>query len=379
MMLTVLSFVFVFGILVFVHELGHFLAARFFKVRVDEFAFGFPPRIWGKRIKDTEYAINAIPIGGYVKLLGEVGAEPKDATKEELAQIRKDAKNPENLQNKKPWQRAVIFASGVTMNFILAWLLLTAFYAFGGRPLLPNMFDSKLVQNNQKVVVTQVTKDTPAQKVGVSTGDQILSIDDKKVYDANSVFSAIQSGKEVSGLKTVKIKLLRAGTELEKSITTYKETREENGLKVDVQRIGIEMVESGTVKTSLWAAPIVVGLWDFFKQIFTQFKVSKDVGGPIAIAQISGAAAKLGISALIQVMAVLSIAVAIMNILPFPALDGGHILFLAIEKLIRREVPAKLKNAVNYAGFGLLLLLMAVVTFSDLSRIGLISFLKGLF
>ncbi len=392
MLITILAFIFVFGILVFVHELGHYLAAKAFKVRVDEFAFGFPPKIWGKKVGDTEYAINAIPIGGYVKLLGEVGVDPKETSKEVLALYKKETKNPANLQNKKPWQRAVIFGAGISMNILLTWLLLTIFYLFGGSPLLPNMYNSKLIENNQKVYISEVTKDTPAEKADIRQDDIIVSVDGKTVSDMSSVFTYVQNeGSDLSD-KQVELKIERNGEELVKNITTYKETITESGITADVQRVGITMVEKGNIKSSWWAAPIVaasqtgniiklnsVGLFDFFKQIFTEFKISKDVGGPIAIAQISGAAAKLGFMTLIQLMAVLSVAVALLNILPFPALDGGHILFLGIEKILGKEISSQYKNVVNYVGFSLLLLLMAVVTIGDLSRIGVFSFLKGLF
>lgn len=392
MILTILAFVFVFGVLVFVHELGHFLAAKFFGVRVDEFAFGFPPRIWSKKIKGTEYAINAIPLGGYVKLLGETAEYVHDVTKKELARIKKDAKDPANLQNKKPWQKIIIFASGVLGNLILAWAILTIFYAIGGTPILPNMYESKFIQNNQKVYVTEVEKDSPAEKAGLTSGDQIISIDGTDIHDTSSVFMAVQKGENVDGLKVVKIKFQHGDQSLEKNVSTFKKVIEENGVKTEIQRVGITMEEKGKISASWWSAPVVAaektweiieinttGLYDFFKKIFTQFKLSKDVGGPIAIAQVSGAAAKLGFMPLLQVIAVLSVALAILNIMPFPALDGGHMLFIGIEKIIGREVPIKFKNAVNYAGFGILLLLMTAVTVSDLGRVGVIDFVKGLF
>jgi regulator of sigma E protease len=377
MIITILAFVFVFGILVFVHELGHFLAARNRGIRVDEFAFGFPPKIWSTKKGETTYAINAIPIGGYVKLFGEEG---------------EGAKKKDSLAHKKPWEKVLVLAAGVSMNILLAWLLLTAFYIFGGRPIIPGMESYKQVSNNQIVTVAEVAAGTPAEKNGIKKGQIVVSIDGKPVHTNSDVFEQIQGAPEVDGARVVSMVVSENGKEAAKTVSTYKDEIEVAGQKKTVNRVGITMDESGSIKAIWWAAPIVaaketfqiaklnvVGMYGFFKALLTQGQLSKDVGGPVAIAQLSGGAARMGAMVLLQFIAVLSIAVAILNILPFPALDGGHIMFIGIEKIIRKEVPAKAKNAINWAGFGLLLLLMVVVTFNDLVRVGIIDKIKGLF
>lgn len=377
MIVTILAFIFVFGVLVFIHELGHFLAAKKMGVRVDEFAFGFPPKIWSWKKGNTTYAINAIPIGGFVKLYGEEG---------------EGAKKQDSLASKKPWQKTVVFAAGVAMNLALAWILLVIFYLVGGKPLIPAMGDFRQIKNTQTVTISEVAAGSPAEKNGVKSGQTVKLINQKEIHTTGDVYEAIRAGADDNGNKSVLVTVIENGTEQTKKITTYKDEIESGGQKTTVNRIGIVMTETGKIQSAWWAAPWIalketgkiielniVGMFNFFKGIILGGHLSKDVGGPVAIAQLSGGAARLGVIVLIQFIAVLSIAVAILNILPFPALDGGHIAFIGIEKIMRREVPARIKNTINWAGFGLLLLLMAVVTVNDLVRIGLIDKIKGLF
>lgn len=377
MITTILAFILVFGILVFVHELGHFIAARAFGVRVEEFAFGFPPKIWSKKKDDTLYAINAIPIGGYVKLYGEAG---------------EGKKNAESLAHKGPWQKVAIMVAGVVMNLILAWLLLTLFYIIGGKPILPGMSGYSGVQDERKVVVTGVVKGSPADLAKISNQSEIISVNDVRINEASTISQVIARTQEVNGVKDLKVGFIDQGQQKEAQIKTYKEKVQSGGQTVEVDRIGIEMTEEGVIRATWYKAPLIglmqlgnivklnaVGLYDFFKGLIIGKGLSEDVGGPIAIAQMSGGAARLGFAVLIQFLAVLSIAVAILNILPFPALDGGHILFIAIESIIGRPVPDRVKNAINLTGFGLLLLLMVIVTFGDLSRLGIIEKLMRIF
>lgn len=365
-MVTFLAFIFVFSLIVFVHEFGHFITARIFGVRVEEFAFGFPPRIWSKKGKKTEYAINLLPIGGYVRLFGEDGERSKEK---------------DNLQNKKPWQKAVIFAAGVIMNFLLAWFLLTGFYLIGGKSFISGMEGHKGVINTQQVFVTDVVKGSPAEKNDLQKGDQIISVDGKEVSGYEAVFAAVQEAK-VGGKKEVALTIKRGDQLQEKKLATYTEKIQDGKNSIEVERVGISMDAKGKIMTPFYLAPIVgiqeevriakltiVGFGGFFKQIFTEFRISQDVGGPIAIVQMSGNAARLGASALLQFVVILSVTLGVLNILPFPALDGGHILFLAIEKIMGREIPTSVKETINKIGFGLLLLLIAVVTFKDLTRI----------
>jgi len=373
-----LTFLIVFGILVFVHELGHFLAARFFGVRVDEFAFGFPPRIWAKKKGNTQYAINLIPIGGYVKLWGEEGEGSKD---------QKD-----NYLSKKPWQKIVILGSGVLMNFLLAYFLLVLFFTIGGKPLIPGMADHPKVINTQRVQVNDVTSGSPAEKSEIRPGDVIVEIDDKKVYTNAEVFLTIQSKAQKEEDPNYKIMVERDGRILEKSVGIFTEEIEENGKKNKYFRIGIGMEETGKVQALWYNAPIVAvselarivkltleGLGGFFGTLFSELRLDENVGGPVSIYMVTGMAAEIGFAAVVQVIIILSTTLAVINIMPFPALDGGHILLLVIEKIKGREVSQKVKNALNSVGFFLLITLIIAVTFKDVLRFGIFEGIKGWF
>jgi len=365
MLLTALAFIFVLAVIVLAHEAGHFLAARKFGVKVEEFAFGFPPRIWSKKKGDTIYAINAIPLGGYVKLLGEDGAKDK---------------NPENLNNKKPWQKAIIFVSGVTMNILLAWFLLFGFYLFGGQAIIDGMWDYEGISNTQRVVINEVEEQSPASESGIVAGNKIISVNGQAVYNNNTVFGLVQLARtedrpiifvieSEDGLREVELK-------------TYTDKVKVDGEEVEVERVGVVLETVGKIQAKWYLAPVIAfqelvritglavdGIFDFLKTLITTLRISEDVGGPVAIAQLTGTAAEMGWSALVQTMILLSIVLAVFNILPFPALDGGHILFVGIEKITGREIPVALKNLLNLIGFGLLLLLIISVTFKDVARL----------
>lgn len=362
MITTILAFIFVFGILVFVHELGHFLAARLTGVRVKEFAFGFPPRLFSKKVKDTTYAINAIPIGGYVKLLGEEG---------------EDKKNPESLTSKSPLQKMFIFVAGVAMNFLLAWFLLTLFYGFGGKAIITGMWEHKGVENTQKVKITSVAKDSPAEKSGLRAGDLIVAANGEVVHWPVELFAKVQEVKTNNENAKVSVRVERDGETFSADLDTYKETIEGE----EVQRIGIEMDSVGKVQSKWYLAPFVaaketwrltemtlVEFGKFISLIVTRGELSESVGGPVAIVKLTGTAARLGFSALVQFIIILSVSLGILNILPFPALDGGHTLMVGVEGVLGKEIPQKWKDTINRLGFGLLLLLVIWITVRDISR-----------
>ncbi|MDD3480631.1 MAG: M50 family metallopeptidase [Patescibacteria group bacterium] len=373
MLLTIIAFIFVFGVVVFAHELGHFLSARRFGVKVEEFALGIPPRVFAKKKGDTIYALNLIPIGGYVRLAGEDGKKDNSES---------------NLLNKKAWQRVTIFAAGVLFNFITAYLLLVLFYTFGGRAIIAGMWDYAAVENTQRVIITEVEKDSPAAIEGIEGGDAIISVNGEPVYLHQTVFGAIQADSD----KSLDLVIERNGQEFDKNITTYTDTISIDGEEVEAERVGVVLETTGKIKTKWYMAPIVAaqefwhlvklsvsGVWDFVRTLFTTFTVSDQVGGPVAIAQITGAAASLGFAAVVQIIILLNIILGVFNILPFPALDGGHIATIGFEKLTGKEIPNRTKEIINFVGFALLLLLVLVVTWGDLGRIGVIEKIKDIF
>jgi len=377
-MIEILAFIFVFGVLVFVHELGHFLAARTFGVRVEEFAFGFPPRIWGKKRGDTTYAINLIPFGGYVKMTGEEGDGKKN--------------DPKNFQSKKGWQKVIILSAGVLMNLLLAYGLLVGFYAFGGKALLPGMGEHKFVENTQAVLVSEVVPDSPAEKAGITSGTIIKMVDGKEVFSTQEGFAAIQSVTEGKDGASVELVISKNGDIKTITVGTYPEKVESNGNITEYQRIGITMEDTGKIQSKIWAAPVVAAaetfrltkmtltsLGDVFVESIKNLKLSDQLGGPVAIFMVTGTAAKMGMSTLLQVIIILSLTLAIINIMPFPALDGGHILFIGLEKILGREIPDKIKRTVNLIGFCLLLLLIVLISIKDLGRFGIFQTVKEWF
>jgi regulator of sigma E protease len=279
-------------------------------------------------------------------------------------------------------------AAGVSMNIILAWLILTFFYLFGGKAIISGMDSYKGVTNSQHVYITEVVKGSPAEKSGLKVGDTIVSVAGSTVRFNNEVFDKVQTEKAKNASSPVAIVILRDGANQTLSIDTYKE-------KIDgteVQRVGISMAEAGKTQAKWYLAPIIAlretfrligltlaGLWSLLVSIFTKGQIGDQVGGPVAIYSLSGIFASIGFWALAQFIAILSISLALINILPFPALDGGHIAILIVEAVRGKKIKDSTKQAVNNIGFGLLLLLMVSLVFRDLTRLSVFEKIKGIF
>ncbi len=362
--LSIITFIIVFGILVFVHELGHFFAAKKAGVTVEEFGFGFPPRIFGIKKKETTYSINLIPLGGFVKMLGQDDFDVDSASKDE--------KNKGNFNNKPAYKRALIMIAGVVMNFVLAFILVTIGFSIG-MPVLSDgidRFEGAEIESN--VLVLSVSDNTPGSQAGLQPGDAIARIDDKAIENKLDLQDYIGShkGREI----VLDVKRDDENHDLV-SLTPREEYPENEGA------IGIGIEESQIVKYPWYKAIfigaretvyitglIAVALFEFFKDIFVSLHVSDEAAGPVGIAKMSGHVAQLGFVYLLQFVALLSINLAIINILPFPGLDGGRLLFLGIEKIIGKPINPKVENIIHLAGFGLLIVLIIVVTYKDVLR-----------
>ena len=359
MILTVIFFILLIGALVLVHEFGHFFVAKKLGIRVDEFAFGFPPRLFSFVRGGTRYALNLLPIGGYVKIFGESGEGEGVA---------------ESFVTRPVWQRFLIIAAGVVMNLILAWI----FFSIGSGLGLPTAVtaENEARVQNARVGIIGVDEGSPARIVDLRFGDIVKSasvnaekIDVREIDDLQK-FIAGHVGKEVA------LDVVRGEEFLVKKVTPRQAPPEGEG------PLGIALAKIGVIKTpwflawweglkmaALSTAAIVVGFAGLFKDILTTGGVSADISGPVGIFIFAREFGELGFIYLLQLAALLSVNLAILNALPFPALDGGRLLFLAIEKIKGSKVDQRVEKAIHTAGFIILIMLMVAVTYRDLARI----------
>jgi regulator of sigma E protease len=382
LMITILAIIVILGLLIFVHELGHFVAAKAMGVEVKTFAFGFPPRLWSKKVGETTYAINLLPLGGYVSMRGE----DEDGEVTEAAE-----KDPKSLLSKKPWQLLIIFLAGVVMNIVLAVLLLYLAFVIGFQPIYTGMWEHPGIKNELKVTVNDVEKGTPAETEGIQKGDIIKSVDGKSVYLNSDVITLIQD-KSGSDGAIVTLKILRNNRVVTKTLKTYKAKVQNGNKEVETNRVGVVLTTNGKVYGNLLVSPpaamseswhitklTILGVVDLFKQLILKFTVSNNVTGPVGIFVATSYFASLGFMSLVQFAALLSISLAVFNVLPIPGLDGGHIAIMALEVLSRRKFSTKAKNLIILIGFGLLILLMITVTIKDFINFDIIGYIKGVF
>lgn len=381
-MMTIIIFVVLLGMLVFVHELGHFVVARRNGIRVDEFGFGFPPRllgvikddagkyqiVWGnKDMPDgkTVYSLNWIPLGGFVKIAGEDGHDVDD---------------PESFAGKSAWIRVKVLGAGVFMNFVLAWFLISIVFMLG----LPQPIDPS--QSGQyddvKIQILSVVKGAPAETMGLKMGDEILSINGKQMTGLEQVSEEIASHRG----ETVAIQVNRFGEMLTLSGTPRTEYPGNEG------SLGISFSETAIVSYPWYQAiyeggiatyNITIAIFQAFGQMIASLfggdKAGLDVTGPVGIVYLTKQMSDLGLPYLLQFAALLSINLGIINILPIPALDGGRILFVLIEKLKGSPVSHRVEGMIHQIGFMLLLLLMLFVTVRDFSQFQILDKIRHIF
>ena len=351
-MTTLLATIFVLGILIFFHELGHFLVAKKSGIRVERFSLGFPPKLIGKKIGDTEYCISWIPLGGYVKMAGE---DP-------------DEKEPEG----KPWEfmskpvhtRALVVFAGPAMNFILAILIFWGVIFFAGK--------HEIHEDTNQIGL--VAAGGPADKAGIKPGDRIISINGIEVTTFREMAEIIREQVE----KPVEITWTRDGEQYTAMITTFKDRiLDEKGEIKYIGKIGIGASYT-TVKVGFFrsllegigtAIFILVETIKFILELITGTASIKLLGGPVLIAQFAGQAAKTGIVSLFSFMAFLSVSLSLLNVLPIPALDGGHLLFLGIEKIRGKPLSLKQRAAMQQIGLAFLILLAIFITYNDFLRL----------
>ncbi len=360
MFLTLIIFFLILGLLVFVHEFGHFIVAKRSGIRVLEFAFGFPPRLFAIKKGETEYVLNLLPIGGYVKMLGE----EDDATQAEK-------KHSHSYAHQSVGVRAKVVVAGVVMNAVLAWLLITIGFIVGITPLVTQPTKIPLAKVITKIVVSAIAQPSAAAAMGVKANDVIISLNNEPItsVDQLPIFTKAHAGEAV----TLKVK--RHGQEMILTGT----------LGTGDGPLGVRIGDDTSVRLPIWWAPIYavwetlkaigllfVGIFGFFREILIRHHIPADAAGPVGIFYYTRSVLDLGFGALINFIAILSLNLGVINILPIPALDGGRLLFILLEKFNRgrKIVNQRIENIAHTVGFALLIALIITITYNDILKLG---------
>lgn len=361
--MSIILFLLVLAALIFVHELGHFIAAKRAGIRVDEFGLGFPPRLWKKKIGETVYSINAFPVGGFVKIFGENPDEESLSGKDRAR----------SLVHKPKLTQAWVIGAGIVFNIMLAWSLISAGFMIG----LPYSVDDERYgarAMKPELVITQVMQSSPAQAAGLKPGDHIQKLSaGKKTLEQPTVK---ETQDFIASQDEFLLTYVRGGESKETLVRPRDgvvDGRRAIGVSMDM--IGMlrlpayEAFYAGTVTTAALTGATVAGIFDFFKNMFIGQADFSEVAGPVGIAGIVGDASALGFIHLISLVALISINLAVLNLLPFPALDGGRLFFLLIEAVKGSPIKPVVANTANGIGFLLLILLMVVITYHDIMRL----------
>ncbi len=398
----------VLAVLILAHEAGHFVTAKMVGMRVDEFGFGYPPRLWAKKIGNTEYSINALPFGGFVRIYGEdekaktaptepvasgsvgateiadyiadgtLGTRDKDITSKPSAISAPSLLSvPHSFVGKTRLAQVAVLLAGVAMNVVLAWVLIVAAFAVGvPRLVSPN---EVVPAHSFSLAIDAVLPHSPASRAGLKKNDVITSATAKSSLWNGQSPKAFTSFISTNVNKLVTITVLRGN----KIITLTAKPQEHVSSKYPNRvMLGFAFSTLGTVPLSLGASIYqgtaltikligitAVGLGKFFWHIITFSANFSQVAGPVGIAGAVGTAASQGIGDLFFLVAVISINLAIINILPIPALDGGRLFIVLIEAVRRRSIPARITNTINTISFAILIILMVVITAHDIFRI----------
>lgn len=382
-MITIFIFIILLGLLIFTHELGHFLMAWRSGIKAEEFGFGFPPRlvgvvkddasgrykiIWGNKeitSPHTLYSLNWLPLGGFVRIKGEDG----------------ENKDPDSFAQKSAWSRIKVLGAGVFANFVFAWLLISVVLTLGlPQPIAP---DERANYPDAKIQILEVKKNTPAQVMGLTLGDEILEINGEKIISLKQVRDIIAAnrGKEIA----VKI------NHLENEVTLTGTPRVEypageGSLGISFGETAVvsypfyEAIYRGAIATYNITLAILQALGGAIVSLFgAGTGAPVDISGPVGIVYLTKQVSDLGVAYLLQFAALLSVNLAIINILPIPALDGGRILFVLIEKFKGSPVSRKIEGMIHQIGFMLLLLLMVIITVRDFAVFRILEKIGGFF
>lgn len=372
-LMTIILFIIVLVALIVVHEFGHFVVAKLSGMRVDEFGIGYPPRAWGKKIGETEYTLNWLPFGGFVKIYGEdegAGGSTQEAGSSGEA-ARAFGARPRILQ-------AAVLIAGITMNLLFAYLLITVTLMLATpRALSP---EEVAQASDVRIVVADMLTGGPAASAGLVPGDMIVRAEyGGAAFTGSSPLEFTTFLAQDTHGEPIQLTIERDG-----EVRSLSVTPRTGVVPAEPARpaLGIAIATAGVLRESLPQALVdgaqvtwslteqtAVGLYHFFASVFTLTANLAQVSGPVGIAGAVGSAGSHGLAALLSITAIISINLALINVLPLPALDGGRLLFVLIEGITRKPIPATVGRAVNGLGFALLVILMVVVTAHDIFKL----------
>lgn len=366
--MAILVFIVILSVLVILHELGHFLMAKRAGIGVEEFGIGLPPRIWGKKIGETIYSVNWLPFGGFVRLVGE---DPEDK--------RKDQKN--SFYIKSIGQRMMVVVAGVFANLVLAVVI---FYivvaALGYKVSLPLFLDHKFkfVNQTKQVLIADVNADSPAARAGIQIGDSIISARGEEISSIEKLQEVIRSSEN----QPISLILENPINNQKREITATPKYSEEQQTPV----LGVGLGELIVLNYQTLPQKVFSGFihsyntLDYSVRVFSEIiayairsrditPVSEGVAGPVGIAAITSQAVSLGWLSVAQLVGLLSLNLAVINILPIPALDGGRFAFIIVEAITKRRVYPKVEKWAHTIGFAVLLVLILLVTYNDILKL----------
>ncbi|MDO8536803.1 MAG: M50 family metallopeptidase [bacterium] len=334
------------SVLILGHEAGHFFVAKLFGLKIDEFGFGFPPRVFAKKKGETEYSLNWLPFGGFVRIAGE-----NDGMAEERFEGLNEEEKKRIFAFQPAWKRSLIILAGVAINFLIGWFLVSLVLMIG---------------TAKALVINDVQKNSPAEQVGILSGDVV-----KNFTDASSFIQFINShrGEEIG------LEITRGGENLVFAVVPRVEVPPGQGA------VGVALTEAGEERlgflSAVWAglerSVIIAGLtfqafYDLVKNLILHASLLPGVVGPVGIFSIAQETGRIGLIYLVQLIAIISLNLAVINLIPFPALDGGRFFMILLEKMKGSPISRKTEVFVNTVGFVFLILLMALLTVRDVSN-----------
>ena len=365
--MTILLFLAVLFVLILVHEWGHYIVAKKTDMQVDEFGIGFPPKLYGKKVGETEYTLNALPIGGFVRIVGE---NAEDIVSGEASNV-----NPRSFVAKSKWAQTAVLIAGVTMNVLFAWLLYLIVFIVG----VPTVMDEASASPEAELVVTQVLADSPAAAAGIPVGAVITGLVHEETAVQALVPSAFQSFTQSHANRPLTVTYQQNDIEFVTTVTPVVGLFE-GAPEQPVVGVSLGLIENvqypfgaalwqATQRTYQMLGAITVGLGTLLANAVIGQADFSQVAGPVGIAGLVGDAASFGFMSLLLFTAAISLNLAIINLLPFPALDGGRLVMVGIEAVTRRPINPKWVMRLNGIGIILLLTLMVVVTYNDILRL----------